>query len=79
MLTCVMLMGSLFVSDGDVMISFQAMSHVERQGGLLQVGAGERQDMLDVSGYPEDFPVHMILSDCAQQARKAPGMDYASM
>ena len=80
MLHCLMLMGNLFVSDGDVMIAFSAMSHVERSGDLLKVGTGAREDGLDVSGYPDGMGVHTILSDCAAKAQGVkPGFGYAAM
>ena len=79
MLSCVFLMGNLFVSDGDVMISFSAMSHVERDGSLLLVGSSGRQDGLDVSKYPPEMGVHTILSDCAAKAEGNPGLDFAAM
>ena len=80
MLSCVFLMGNLFVSDGDVMIAFDAMSHVERNGSLLVVGAGERQDGLDVSDYPAEMGVHTILAECAKSAEDSKrGFDFASM
>ena len=72
MLNCIFLMGNLFVSDGDVMVSFDAMSHVERNGDLLVIGAGARQDGLDVSEYPVEMGVHTILSHCAAHAEGAP-------
>lgn len=77
MLSCVFLMGNLFVSDGDVMIAMSAMSHVERNGALLTVNAGERQDRLDVSTYPLDTAVHVILKDCADRAADAQGLAFA--
>ncbi|MDJ0627456.1 MAG: hypothetical protein QNJ44_04270 [Rhodobacter sp.] len=72
MLHCVILMGNLFVSDGQVMVAFSAMSHVERSGHLLMVGSGSREDGLDVSGYPPHLGVHAILSDCAARAEAPP-------
>ncbi len=68
MLECLILMGSLFVSDGQMMIAASSMSRVERAGDLLLVGAGAREDVLDVSNYPADVAVHTILADCAAQA-----------
>lgn len=80
MLTCIFLMGNLFVSDGQIMVAFSAMSHVERSGDLLLIGAGAREDGLDVSGYPADMGVHRILAECAATAEGAPnGFDYAKM
>ncbi|WP_152912607.1 hypothetical protein [Candidatus Rhodobacter oscarellae] len=62
------------------MIAFAAMSHVERDGSLLLVGAGGRQDGLDVSEYPTEMGVHTILSDCAARAEEVgPGIDFAKM
>ncbi len=68
MLHCVLLMGNLFVSDGQVMIAVSDMSRVERSGDLLLVGSGNHQDGLDISNYPADEGVHTILADCATQA-----------
>ena len=79
MLSCVFLMGNLFVSDGDVMISFSAMSHVERNGSLLLVGTNGRENGLDVSNYPPEMGVHTILTDCADKASGKPGLDFAAM
>ena len=69
MLECLFLMGNLFVSDGQLMIAFSAMSHVERSGNLLLVGSGERQDGLDISAYPGEMAIHTILSECAANAQ----------
>jgi len=74
-----MLMGSLFVSDGDIMIAMSAMSHVERAGGLLIVGAGDREDGLDISAYPLEMGVHTILSECATRANGGEELDFAAM
>lgn len=80
MLHCLMLMGNLFVSDGQVMIAFSAMSHVERSGHLLVVGSGARQDGLDVSGYPAHMGVHTILADCAAKAETGEArVDFAAV
>ncbi len=50
------------------------------ESGLLMVGSGDRQDGLDISGYPEEMAVHLILSDCAARADGAPqGYKFASM
>ncbi len=68
MLNCVLLMGNLFVSDGQVMIAFSSMSRVERAGQLLLIGSDGREDGLDVSNYPPRVGVHTILSDCAEKA-----------
>lgn len=68
MLQCVFLMGSLFVSDGQVMIDVGSMTRVERSGDLLMVGYGDGEDGLDVSAYPANASVHGILADCADRA-----------
>ena len=77
MLHCVLLMGNLFVSDGQVMIAVSDMSRVERAGNLLMVGSRGREDGLDVSDYPSEIGVHTILSDCAMQA-EATGVKVAA-
>ena len=80
MLQCLVLMGNLFVSDGQVMIAVSSMSHVARDGALLVVGAGPREDGLDISGYPAEMGVHTILADCAARASAPqPGVDIAAM
>ncbi|MEL7115058.1 MAG: hypothetical protein AAGP08_05615 [Pseudomonadota bacterium] len=71
MLSCVFLMGTLFVSDGQVMVAMDAVSHVERSGDLLVIGVGTRQDGLDISAYPDEMGVHQILSYCAETAEGA--------
>lgn len=76
MLHCVFLMGSLFVSDGQVMIAASSMARVERSGDLLLVGSGAREDALDISNYPAEARVHTILTDCAA---KAGGTEVAAM
>lgn len=68
MLHCVLLMGNLFVSDGQVMIAFASMSRVERSGQLLLIGSDGREDGLDVSNYAAHVGVHTILADCAAKA-----------
>lgn len=78
MLHCLMLMGNLFVSDGQVMIAFSSMSRVERSGDLLMIGAEGREDGLDISGYPVETGVHTILSECAATAQ-TPGYDIATI
>ena len=68
MLHCVLLMGNLFVSDGQVMIAAASMSRIERAGQLLLIGSNGREDGLDVSNYPVEVGVHTILADCAAKA-----------
>ena len=78
MLHCLMLMGNLFVSDGQVMIAFTSMSRIERAGDLLLIGSEGREDGLDISGYPMETAVHTILSECAATAR-VPGYEVATI
>ena len=78
MLHCLMLMGNLFVSDGQVMIAFSSMSRIERSGDLLVIGADGREDGLDISNYPVETGVHTILSECAATAQ-VPGYDIAGI
>ncbi len=68
MLHCVLMMGNLFVSDGQVMIAVASMSRIERAGSLLLIGSAGREDGLDVSNYPPHVGVHTILADCAAKA-----------
>ena len=78
MLHCLMLMGNLFVSDGQVMIAFSSMSRMERSGDLLLVGSANGEDGLDISAYPAETGVHTILSECAATAQ-TPGYDIAAI
>ncbi len=80
MLHCIVLMGALFVSDGQIMIAADRMTRVERTGPLLMVGHAGREDRLDVSSYPEAMPVHEILTDCAaRSATAAPAFTEAPL
>lgn len=69
MLQCMVLMGSLFLSDGQVMVDFGSVTGVERQGDLLLVVSGGRETRLDASRYPQSVAVDEIVADCAPKAQ----------
>ncbi len=69
MLQCMVLMGSLFLSDGEVMVDFNTVSGVEKRGQLLLVTTGGRETRLDASAYPADMPVEEIVLSCAARAQ----------
>ena len=79
MLHCLLLMGALYVSDGQVMVALSAVTTAERAGDLLRVGGAGGTLHLDVSAYPHDMAIHDILADCAGRADMAgPGIDLAA-
>lgn len=69
MLHCMMLMGSLFLSDGQIMVDFGAVSRAERDGNLLTLTAGGREVRLDASGYAPEAEVHEIVAACVAEAQ----------
>lgn len=68
MLECLVLVGSLFLSDGQIMVAMDGVTGVERQGNLLVVTAQGAPVHLDASAYPIDIGVHDIIGNCAASA-----------
>lgn len=63
-----MLMGSLFLADGQVMVALSGVSRIERRDNLLLVVADGGEVRLDASGYSSREDVQDIVSSCVVQA-----------
>jgi len=69
MLTCIAIMGNMFVSDGTAMVALEHVVAARLRDEVLEIGMGTGGAVrFNVSGYPPEHTITDIVADCANDA-----------